>query len=129
MRKAISLLVLLIAACTPRGGPTPAREGAPRVVSLHDVTTEMVVTLGATDRLVGVGELVDPPPEVRAAVTGVPRVGGIESLLAARPDVILGLGVIAEQDPDLVARARGAGIDVLLADPETLSDTYSLTRA
>jgi iron complex transport system substrate-binding protein len=130
MRKAILLLLLsLVASCGRAGEASPDRTaGRPRVVSLHDVTTEMIVALGAADRLVGVGEPVDPSSEVKAKVAAVPRVGGLESVLAVRPDVLLGLGIVGERDPDLVARAQALGISVVLADPETLADVYALTR-
>jgi iron complex transport system substrate-binding protein len=117
-----------VAACRQAADSVPAR-ASPRLVSLHDVTTEMVVALGATEHLVGVAEPVDATPEVTRAVLDVPRVGGIESILPLRPDVVLGLGVVAERDPDLVARLRERGIEVYLADPATVDDVYALVHA
>jgi iron complex transport system substrate-binding protein len=99
------------------------------VVSLHDVTTEIVVALGATDRLVGMADPVDTTVEVQRAVSQVPRVASLESIHPLRPDVVLGLGVVAERDPELVSRLRERGIEVYLADPATVDDVYSLTRA
>ena len=127
MRVQVLIAVALLGGC--RGSSAgPARAG-PRVVSLHDVTTEMVVALEATDQLVGIAEPVDATPEVVRAVAGVPRVGGLESIIPLRPNVVLGLGVVAERDPELVRRLREVGIDVYLADPATLEDVYALTRA
>lgn len=103
--------------------------GAPRVISLHDVTTEIVVALGATERLVGIAEPVDATPAHARAVATVRRVAGLESIVAARPDVVLGLGVVAEQDPELVARLRESGIEVVLADPATIDDVIALVDA
>jgi iron complex transport system substrate-binding protein len=129
---ALACLALGAACAKPDEAARIAPSGAPRVVSLHDVTTELVLAVGAGDRLVGVAEpidlSVDLPAEAKARLASVPRVGAVESLLAARPDALLGLGVIAERDPDLVAQARAAGITVTLADPETLADVYALTR-
>jgi iron complex transport system substrate-binding protein len=99
------------------------------VVSLHDVTTEIVVELGAIDHLVGIGEPVDPSGATARAVLGVERVGGAESIFSVRPEVVLGLGVVAERDPDLVNRLELAGVDVYLPDPETLDDVSVLTRS
>jgi ABC-type Fe3+-hydroxamate transport system substrate-binding protein len=120
--------VACLTACGQSTEGSKAR-GAPRVVSLHDVTTEMVVALGATDHLVGVAEPVDATPEVARAVQHVPRVGGLESILLHRPDVLLGLAVVEERDPDLVARLRERGVDVYLADPATLDDVYAALDA
>lgn len=123
MRGLPIIAIAALAAC--RGDAAPD-SGPPRVVSLHDVTTEIVVALGATDRLVGVAEPVDLPPARLGTIAGVPRVGGLESIVAADPDLVLGLGVVAEQDPELVAHLRGRGVEVLLADPATLDDVHAL---
>jgi iron complex transport system substrate-binding protein len=128
MRAIVAVLLLALVACTERGARTGTR--APlRVVSLHDVTTELVVALGSTSRLVGVGEPVDVSPDVQAQIRDVTRVGGLESIRAVEPDVVLGLGVVADRDPELVKSLRKAGIDVYLADPATLEDVFALTRA
>jgi iron complex transport system substrate-binding protein len=132
MRRAAAVFVLLLGCQQPaeQPQPQPRREpAAPRVVSLHDVTTEMLVELGALPRVVGIAEPVDPAPELARAVAAIPRVGGLESILAARPDAVLGLGVVAERDPELVARLREAGVEVYLANPAVLDDVYALTRA
>ncbi|HEU4731448.1 MAG TPA: hypothetical protein VFT22_26320, partial [Kofleriaceae bacterium] len=99
---AAALATACLAACS---GPAPRAAGpSVRVVSLHDVTTEIVVALGAADRLVGVAEPVDVEAEVGAAIAGVPRVGDLESILAVRPSIVVGEAVVAAQDPELVAR-------------------------
>jgi iron complex transport system substrate-binding protein len=99
------------------------------VVSLHDVTTEVMVELGATEHLVGIGEPVDLAESAARAVVGIERVGGAESIFSVRPQIVLGLGVVAERDPDLVKRLKQAGVDVYLPDPETLDDVAVLTRS
>ena len=76
---------------------------APRVVSLHEVTTEMVVALGAEASLVGLEDPVDPGPELAAAMARlgkVPRVDGLETILAVRPTVVLGLQTVADHSPE-----------------------------
>ena len=125
MRALVLLWLVTAVGCRDGGVVASAR---PRVVSLHDVTTEIVVALGAVDRLVGVAEPVDPTPDGARAVAAVPRVAGLESVLAMEPEVVLGLGVVAEQDPDLVARLREAGVEVRLADPATVDDVAALVE-
>jgi ABC-type hemin transport system substrate-binding protein len=126
MRWPALLLLLLLAACEARGA---AAGGGPRIVSLHDVTTELVVALGATDRLVGVEEPVDVSDATTAALGRVPRVGDLETILAARPTLVVGLHIVAARDPELVARLREAGVDTYFADPTTLDDVYAMIRA
>jgi iron complex transport system substrate-binding protein len=120
------LLLGLLGCEQPAERPPPA--SGPRIVSLHDVTTEMLVELGALDRVVGVSPPVDAMPHVERAVAAVPRVAGLESIMAQRPSVVLGMGVTAEREPEMVARLREAGIDVQLADPAVIDDVYALAR-
>jgi len=125
-RIALALVIGAAAACS---GSAPAAPGpAARVVSLHDVTTELVVAVGAGDRLVGVADPVDVQTDVAAAIARLPRVGDLESILALHPTIVVGLAVVAAQDPDLVARLRQAGVAVYLGDPATLDDVFALTR-
>jgi iron complex transport system substrate-binding protein len=129
MRGMLALFLLIFSACAERGHASPrAGQRAPRVVSLHDVTTELMVALGAVDRLVGVEEPVDVTNEVKSAIAKIPRVSAIESVLATKPDVVFGLDVVAEQAPETVRRLRQAGVEVELADPKTLDDVSALTR-
>ena len=122
-----AVLLLLVVACSGRG--PAAANGELRIVSLHDVTTELVVALGAADHLVGVDAPVDVPDEVTAAVARVPRVGDLESILAVHPTLVVGLHIVEAKQPALVARLREAGIEVYLADPTTLDHVYALIRA
>jgi len=121
------MILSLVVACS--GHSPAATEGGPRVVSLHDVTTELVVALGAADHLVGIDQPVDVPAEVTAAVARVPRVGDLESILAVHPTLVVGLHIVEAKQPALVARLREAGIEVYLADPSTLDHVYALIRA
>jgi iron complex transport system substrate-binding protein len=79
--------------------------------------------------VVGISPLVDAAPNIERAVAAVPRVGGLESIMALRPTVVLGLGVTAERELEMVARLREAGVDVQLADPAVIDDVYALTRS
>jgi iron complex transport system substrate-binding protein len=71
-------------------GRTIALPAAPRrIVSLVPSVTEILFALGAEERLVGVTDFCDFPPEARRK----PRVGGmvapsLEAIVALRPDVV-----------------------------------------
>jgi iron complex transport system substrate-binding protein len=127
---ALLLAAALAPACRSAGR---AGEGTAadrhRVVSLHDVTTEIAVALGAADRLVGVAEPVQVPDQVEAAVAGTPRAAGLESILALRPTVVLGMAVVAQRSPDLVAFLRNHGVEVWLGRPTTLDDVVDQVTA
>jgi iron complex transport system substrate-binding protein len=119
-------VLLFISACRSEaaGGLTaPVR----RVVSLHDVTTEMVVTLAATEQLVGIPRLVDPTPSVQAAVATLPEASSLESILALGPSLVLGLELTEQEQPGLVAHLEAEGIAVYLGRPGNLGALYTMT--
>lgn len=83
-----------------------------RVVSLTPSLTEIVFALGAGERVVGVSDFCDYPPEVKTR----PRVGtflqpSVEKILALRPDLILVDAV--QQDVAAALQAAGGGVQVL----------------
>ena len=99
--RAIALALLLVVAPAPAIAAEPVsvrlgrRVAVParplRVVSLAPSLTEIAYAVGAGDRLVGVTDNCDFPPEV----AGKPRIGGLytpnfEAILSARPDLVLG---------------------------------------
>lgn len=122
----VPLIVLTVACGRERDGGAATAAATPRVVSLHEVTTEMVVALGAKARLVGIGDPVDPSPELARDVASVPRVEGLESILAVHPTVVLGLETVGEQSPEIVAALRERGVEVWLGDPATLADVHTM---
>ena len=73
---------------------SPERPERPeRIVSLAPNLTEVLFALGAGERVVGVTRFCDYPPE---AVAALPKVGGfvdpdLEAILAARPDLVVGM--------------------------------------
>ncbi len=96
MSRLLPLLLALPAfAAGPRvhlGPPAPAQ--VHRVVTLAPALSEMVLALGAQDRLVGVTRFDDDP-----RTAGLPRIGGYndpqpEAVLAVKPDL-----VVAEPSP------------------------------
>lgn len=89
-----------------------------RVVSLLPSITETVCALGACDRLVAVDTHSNWPQSVRV----LPQVGGlddaqIESILAARPDLVL-----AAASTRAIARLESLGLKVMALEPRTLED-------
>lgn len=110
-----------------RSGPAPVDDrgvavtlAAPpqRLVSLLPSLTETICALGACDRLVAVDTHSNWPQAVRA----LPHVGGlddaqIESILAARPDLVL-----AAASTRAIARLESLGLKVLALEPRTLED-------
>ncbi|MEH6567156.1 MAG: cobalamin-binding protein [Halopseudomonas sp.] len=98
-----------------------------RIVSLAPFLTDMVQLLGASDRLVGVLDDGQLPPEL----AHVPRVGAYqtlsaESIVAQRPDLILAW--TSGNPPELLQRLRGWNIEVAEFDPQSLADIASATQ-
>ena len=96
-----------------------------RIVSLAPSNTEIVCALGACDRLVGVTDFDDHPPEV----TDVPDVViaasvDVELVVAAEPDLVLAAG--NELTPTaIIDQLDGLGLPVLVLYPETLEEVYA----
>ena len=130
MIPALLSLVLLGAAADPGPlrtlGPAPKGE-VRRVVTLTPSLTDVVLALGAGDRLVGVSRF-DERPEVAR----LPRVGGfvdpsVEAVIALHPDLVL-----AEPGPgnrQAVERMADLGTPVLLLPLGTVSDVLAAERA
>ncbi len=89
---------------------------AMRIVSLAPSITETVFILGDGDRLVGVTDYCDYPPEVKLK----PRVGGIstpsfEAILALRPDLVIATS--ESNYADHVERLVSLGLPVYVVRP------------
>lgn len=107
-------------------GPAPSGE-VRRVVTLAPSLTDVVLALGAADRLVGVSRF-DERPEV----SRLPRVGGfvdpsVEAVLALHPDLVL-----AQPGPGnrrAVETLAELGAPVLLLPLGTVADVLAAERA
>ena len=106
-------------------GRTLALPAAPRrIVSLVPSVTEILFALGAEDRLVGVTDFCDFPPEARRK----PRVGGmvapsLEAIVALRPDVVVLTSAGNRQETfDQLRRLR---IPVYQVAPESIEDVLT----
>ena len=117
----LRLLLLVLAACgTPEPVKPPAE--ARRIVSLLPSFTEILVELGAADRLVGCTEHCRPGREVPRLHWQGP--GATEAILRAKPDLVLRQEVRAETDPVRAALEK-SGIYVLTVPSETIADVKS----
>ncbi|MBB3663084.1 MULTISPECIES: ABC transporter substrate-binding protein [Prauserella salsuginis group] len=92
------------------GRTTEVHEPPQRVVSLNQASTEILLSLGLEDRIVGTSMWTDPVlPELKQAADGIPRLAdnmpSFESVLDAEPDFVsgsfaatLGKGGVATRD-------------------------------
>lgn len=91
-----------------------------RIVSLAPSNTEILFALGLGERVVGVADLSDYPPEAAA----VPQVGGystisVERVVALEPDLIVGVEGNTEE---VLSRLRSMGHTVIVLSPETMDE-------
>jgi iron complex transport system substrate-binding protein len=110
------LAVALGGACRRGRDPGPP---ARRIVVVTPSLAEIVFALGRGDRVVGVSDYCEHPPEAASK----PKVGGLvnpnlERILALRPDLVL-----VDSDPvGLVGRLSAAGVRSLVLRSESLRD-------
>ena len=103
--------------------PGPSAAEAPevprRIVSMSPNVTEILFALGLGERVVGVDDFSDHPPEAAAKT----RLGGfvdpdLERIVTLRPD----LAVMLKSQADLGRQLERLGIDVLRVDNQDLDD-------
>jgi iron complex transport system substrate-binding protein len=110
------------------GRTVSLRAPARRVVSLAPSITETLFAVGAGDRVAGVTDYCNYPPEARR----LPRVGGminpnIETIVALKPDVVM-LSMEGNIRDDY-RKLTSLGIPVFVSNPRTLDDIYrSITQ-
>lgn len=89
-----------------------------RIVSIGPSITEFLFALGAGPRVVGADDFSDEP----AAAKQVEKVGGIkvnfEKVVALRPDLVLSV----KFSDGTIEKLAGAGLMVLVVDPQTTGD-------
>lgn len=128
MMKRLAVLSMILAVLAPPGvlaadAPGPPVVQAERIVSLAPSVTEIVFALGASDRLVGVCDFCDYPPEVDA----IRRIGSfrrpsIEAIVALRPDLVI--AVRGPATMGTIATVRRIGVDVLIIEDTTLTAVW-----
>lgn len=87
-----------------------------RIISLSSSITEIAFLLGAEDKIVGVSDFCEYPPEVEK----IPKVGKLlninaENLLALHPDLVLITSMVSKED---VAKIENAGMPVFSVKAE-----------
>ncbi len=131
MKRLFVLLAVLLcarpAAAERATEPAPATPPA-RIVSLAPSVTETLFALGAGPRVVAVSSYWDYPPQVAQ----LPKVGSfltpsVEAIVAARPDVVI--GVPSPGNQEAVAALHRLGIRVEISDAEHLAELPAVTRA
>jgi iron complex transport system substrate-binding protein len=99
-----------------RSVTVPARPE--RIVSIGPSITEFLFALGAGPRVVGVDDFSDEP----AAAAKLEKVGGIkvnfEKVVSLRPDLVLSV----KFSDGTIERLSGAGLLVLVVDPQSAGD-------
>lgn len=93
-----------------------------RIVSLAPSNTEILFALGLGDRVVGVTDFCDYPPEAAS----VEKIGGVEpnleKILALEPDLVLAIG--GSRQLETVTKLNELGVRVLVLAPNDLEDIY-----
>jgi iron complex transport system substrate-binding protein len=108
-------------------GTTVTINGTPqRIISLSPSNTEILYALGLGDRVVGVTEYCNYPPEA----LDKPKIGGfntvnIEKVIALRPDLIVAAFGNGEAT---INNLRSLGYTVVSLDPGTLEDVLGNIR-
>lgn len=89
-----------------------------RIVSLSPSNTEILAALGLSDRIAGITDVCDYPPEVKNKT----RIGGysaisIEKVAAAQPDLVVASDLTPKET---VQKIRGLGIPVMVVAPKDI---------
>lgn len=121
---ALALCILPVSAVTVTddSGTVVTINATPqRIVSLAPSNTEILFALGLEDRVVGVTDVCDYPPEVK----NITRIGGyssisIEKIAAARPDLVVASDITPQET---VNRLRGLGLTIVVVSPRNIDDT------
>jgi iron complex transport system substrate-binding protein len=96
-----------------------------RIVSLAPSNTEIVCALDACDRLVGVTDFDDYPPEVADVTDVVTQTQvDVELVVDAEPDLVLAAGNELTPSP-VIEQLDELGLTVLVLYPESLDEVYA----
>jgi len=122
----LCVLVLSVSYCSraPRNTPSDAEDTPQRVISLMPSLTEITYALGAEDKLVGVTNYCDYPPEVKTKKKAGDLISpNPERLLALNPDLIL---LSSPTQGQLSVDLANAGFRVaLFPDPADLKGVFA----
>lgn len=129
MRRFVFPLLLALAAaatvtCARPAAPDKAADAPQRIVSLTPALTETLFAVGAGDRVVGVTQFCDYPPEAKSR----PKVGGyvnpsVEAVIALKPDLVLVSPGPGNRDAALAMQRSGLRVEIVPA--ETLQESLA----
>ena len=126
----MSILIISAAACAPAepafsgttvddlGRPVDIKEIPQRIISLSPSNTEVLFALGLGDKVVGVTEFCNYPPEALERK----KIGGfstpdIEKIIALQPDLILAGSIHAKE---LIPALEETGLTVFALEPKSI---------
>lgn len=97
-----------------------------RIVSLAPSTTELIYALGAGNKVVGVTDFDNYPPEVK----DVPKVGGfkgpnVEAITAQKPDIIFASTLSGKEQMESLEKM---GIPVVMLEAKNIDQIYQSIR-
>ena len=97
------------------------------IISLYPAHTENLVSLGASQELIGISRS-DNFPESIAAKPRFSYHDNVEKFLAATPDLILIRPMISRSQPELIAKLRQAGITIVSLQPTSVDEMFVYWR-
>ena len=116
---AVGVIPVSAMTITDDAGSTVTLNATPeRIVSLSPSNTEILAAIGLLDRVVGVTDVCDYPPDVENKT----RIGGysaisIEKVAAARPDLVIASDLTPKET---VTRLRETGLIVIVVAPRNI---------
>jgi iron complex transport system substrate-binding protein len=106
----------------------PHEGGARRIVSLSPGVTEILFAIGAGERVVGITEYCNYPPEAQDRV----RVGGfagatvsMERIAALKPDLVI---ISGDMHGRVLALLENLGIPAFAVEPRSFEDVFGVVR-
>ncbi len=126
-RTGLLLLSLFLLGCPPAEGPPEAGGAVTRIVSLAPNLTEILFALELGDRIVGVTDYCDYPPEALEKT----RVGGfvnpnLEAVVGLEPDLVVATPNVGNKAA--VLQLRKLGVEFLIVDPDSLEGLWTTIR-
>ncbi len=136
-RFVLLMVLTALTACAPAPTPTPAaqtitddagraialKSSPTRIVSLAPSNTEVLYALGLGDRVVGVTQYCDYPPEAKQK----PNIGGfskidLERVVGLNPDLVLATNI---HNKTVVPELEKRGITVVVVEPKNVDDVLA----
>ena len=122
MRVALFALLLVCVGCPGEEGPPPRSKKPLRVVSLLPSFTEVLISIGCRETLVGVTSFAPPGAD------GIREIGGLvnpdlEAIFSLEPDLVVGMR--SHTMSEIEKKLSGAGVPTLFLPNETLADAIA----